>query len=863
MHRTSRRVAVALAALLCLAPATARAQRLPATAVPSHYDLTIAPDLEHATFSGSERIAVTLPGPTDHIVLNAAEITFDEVTIEAGGVRRPATVETGPEPEQATLRAGRMLPAGPAVISITYRGILNDQLRGLYLSTTPSRRYAVSQFEATDARRMFPSFDEPALKATFSLTAIVDDGDVAISNGAVVSDTPGPAGRHTVVFEQTPKMSTYLVALAVGDFVCRSGSADGIPIRICATPANRDLTGFALSAAEKNLEFFDRYFSIRYPFKKLDVVAVPDFAAGAMENTAAIFYRESDLLAPAAGASLATKKKIAQILAHEMAHQWFGDLVTMQWWNDIWLNEGFANWMETKPLLSWAPEWHSELDEVSANQTALGLDALASTRPVRQDASTPAEINELFDAIAYEKGAAVLRMVEHFVGADAFRAGVNQYLTTFRYGNARAEDFWRTLTAATGKPVDTIMSDFVTRPGAPLLKVASACENGRGALRVSQSRFAAADQQSPPWHVPVCVTTTGGKPSCTIVDRAEASIPLAACRAWLPANSGGLGYYRVDYAAPMLSGLSEHVASLSAAERISLLSDQWALVLAGDERLDGWLDLASGFKGEREPAVVETLTKAALTIDEEVATGDTRTRYRAWLTSLLEPALTGVGLEARPGGSDTEAALRAELVSALGEVRDPRVVAFAGRTVTGLLDGSADVDPSLRAPIIDTAAERGDAKLYEAYLAAFEHAGDPQDRERWMAGLAAFDDPDLVRRTLALALGPAVRSQDANILIAQLLGNPDARDLAWRLVQERWPAVQQKVAEFGGSTAIVSALAGVCSTEGAAAVDQFFTAHPAPEAARTLRQALERARGCAGRRARMAPQLAAWLAAHP
>ena len=486
MSRT--RSALVLAVMLGAAPCFA--QRLPGGAVPEHYDITVEPDLAAATFAGTEKIELRLEKPARAIVLNAAEISFGQVSVTVRGRTLDAAVTVDPAKEQVTFTLPEQLPAGPAAIQLTYRGILNDQLRGLYLSQANNRRYAVTQLEATDARRMFPSFDEPAMKATFSLTAIIDAADHAISNGAVISDTPGPRpGKHTVAFDATPKMSTYLVALAVGDFECIEGAADGTPIRICSTPDKKGLTGFALESAQRILRYYNRYYSVKYPFKKLDVVAVPDFAAGAMENVGAIFYRESYLLADPTAASTSVKKNVAIVLAHEMAHQWFGDLVTMQWWDDIWLNEGFANWMESKPVEDWKPEWHIELDDVQANQSAMGLDALRSTRPIRSKASTPAEISELFDAIAYEKGAAVVRMVERWIGEEAFRKGVNAYLEKFKYGNARAEDFWTTLARSSGKPVDRVMKSFVDQPGVPLVSVAITCSGHAGFAAISQQRY--------------------------------------------------------------------------------------------------------------------------------------------------------------------------------------------------------------------------------------------------------------------------------------------------------------------------------------------------------------------------------------
>ena len=465
------------------------AQRLPATVTPVHYDITVAPRLADATFGGNVKIGVRLAAPSSTIVLNAAEIKFGASSITAGGRKQPAEVTLDAAKEQATLKFATPVPAGDAELEIAYEGILNDDLRGLYLSKANNRRYAVTQLEATDARRMFPSFDEPAFKATFGLTAIIDEKDHAISNGAVISDTPGPgAGRHTVRFETTPKMSTYLVALAVGDFECNAGSADGIPVRICSTPDKKQLTGFALESTQKIVEYYNRYYSIKYPFKKLDIVAVPDFAAGAMENTAAIFYRETLLLATP-DASVPLRKSIAVVLAHEIAHQWFGDLVTMQWWDDIWLNEGFANWMMSKPLKAWRPDWKVELNEVTDNQTAMNRDSLRTTRPIRSRASTPAEISELFDPIAYEKGAAVLRMIEDWVGEEGFQKGVNAYIDKFKYGNARAEDFWATLTAVTGKPVDRVMATFVDQPGLPLIALDLRCVEGHGRAVLSQERY--------------------------------------------------------------------------------------------------------------------------------------------------------------------------------------------------------------------------------------------------------------------------------------------------------------------------------------------------------------------------------------
>src|SRR3954468_19323206 len=516
-----RPTVLALLAATFLTALPASAQRLPTTVVPSHYDLAFVVDLARERFEGTETIQVDVKESTAKVVLNALDIDFHDVTIGSGAAAQTATVTLDEPSQTATLTVAKPLPRGSSEIHAKFSGILNTKLRGFYVSKTKLRKYAVTQFEATDARRAFPCFDEPSFKATFGVTLTIDRGDTAIANGKVLSDVPGPAAtQHTMKFSTTAKMSPYLVAMTVGDFKCVEGAADNIPIRICATPDKRELTHIALESAQQILKFYNSWYSIKYPFGKLDVVAVPDFAAGAMENTGAIFYRETDLLADSKSASVGTRKTIASILAHEMAHQWFGDLVTMQWWDDIWLNEGFATWMANKPLAAAHAEWNVDVDEAEENRTALSLDSLKTTRPIHADVSTPAQIDEAFDAIAYQKGAAVLRMLESYVGAETFKKGVNAYLQAHAYGNAGAEDFSKAIAAASGKPVERILPTFVNQPGVPLLNVALACVNGRTSVTLTQQRFFvdASNTESGRWHIPICLKAPGQTlPSCAVL----------------------------------------------------------------------------------------------------------------------------------------------------------------------------------------------------------------------------------------------------------------------------------------------------------------------------------------------------------
>ena len=857
---------MAAAAAIVLTAGPASAQRLPTNVTPIHYDITVTPRLADAKFSGRETIKLKVASVTSTIVLNAAEITFGEVSVSAGGRQQRAVVTLDATKEQAIFSFPNPVPAGEADLTIAYDGILNDDLRGLYLSKANNRRYAVTQLEATDARRMFPSFDEPAFKATYAITAIIDKNDTAISNGAVISDTPGPgAAQHTVKFETTPKMSTYLVALTVGDFECISGNADGTPVRICSTPDKKSLTGFALESTQRIVEYYNRYYSIKYPFKKLDIVAVPDFAAGAMENTAAIFYRETLLLA-APDASVGVRKDIAEVLAHEIAHQWFGDLVTMQWWDDIWLNEGFANWMMSKPLKEWRPDWKVELDEVDDNHVAMGLDALRATRPIRSKASTPAEISELFDPIAYEKGAAVLRMLEAWVGPQDFQKAVNAYIEKFKYGNARAEDFWGTLTTVTGKPVDKVMASFVDQAGLPLVSVDVTCAGGSSRAVLSQERYfrdsAPANAAAPLWQIPVCLQSSSGDSRCEVLREKRQEISFNGCPAWVMGNAGARGYYRAAISPAMVRTMAEKVETLSPAERMAVLSDEWALVRAGRHDIGTFMDLVSGFAGERTATVMQTLVTLLRPAGEEFATGSTAAAYRAWVGKLIAPALRDVGVPGTPSDDDERKALRAAVVAIAGGIaRDPELLATSRQLVEQELDKPGTVEPTLFGLLVNLAALRGDAALYDRYLKASKAATSPEVHYQYLYGLTAFTDPALVRRTMDLTLSNEVRSQDAKGVIARMLGNSDTHDLAWRLVRDRWNEIQKKTGEFVGNTVIVSSLSSFCSASTAAEIKAFFAEHKVPDAERTLQQALERIDSCARGVAAQGPKLGEWLKA--
>ncbi|MCU1313004.1 MAG: peptidase family, partial [Acidobacteriaceae bacterium] len=616
----------AAVALFLFATPSLPAQRLPDAVRPEHYALNLTPNINKATFAGDESIDVTIKQPVNSITVNAAELQFQSVSVNAGGREMKAEVTLDEAKQQATFAFPGTLPAGPATLKIAYTGILNDKLRGFYLSKAEGRQYAVTQFESTDARRAFPSFDEPAFKATFDITIVAPKDDMVISNTNVISDTAGPVlGEHTVQFARTPKMSTYLLAFLIGNFQCVEGSSDGVPIRACATPERVQYAHLALTSAEYILHYYNNYFGIKYPMPKLDMIGIPDFEAGAMENFGAITYRESDMLVDEARAPESAKIRVGQVVAHEMAHQWFGDMVTMAWWNNLWLNEGFATWMENKPLEAWKPEWHID-EQVAQNlDGAMNLDAQRTTRTIRAEANTPDEINEMFDGITYEKGGSILHMVESYLGEETFRQGVHNYLAAHIYGNATAEDFWSAQTANSHKPVDKIMASFIGEPGVPLLTFGK-MENG--AVTVSQSRFflnpknatdAAAGQV---WSIPVCFKTPGADRACELLSDKQATLKVPASAVFYP-DAGAAGYYRTAYAPEDYKSLLSQVADgLSATERINLVGDELALMRAGKSTAGDFLALAASLKNDDSAGVMETVTGGIGTVWSRVASTD-------------------------------------------------------------------------------------------------------------------------------------------------------------------------------------------------------------------------------------------------
>jgi aminopeptidase N len=860
-------------AILSFALATfsvAVAQRLPEVATPENYKLTFTPDLETATFEGDETISIRVLKPTSEITLNAVDIDFHEVTIRSGGNTQKAKVRAEKDKEIAVLTVEKPLAAGAATIHITYTGILNGEMRGLYLGKDDQgRKYAATQLEATDARRAFPSFDEPNYKGTFDITAVAGKGMVAISNYKAISDTPGPGDKHTVKFATTAKMSSYLAALVVGNFEYIEGEADGIPIRIYSTPGKKEMGRFVLEASEQIVRYFDKYFGIKYPYGKLDLIALPDFSAGAMENTGLITFREVLLLIDEQHGSPALKKTIASVTSHEIAHMWFGDLVTMKWWDDVWLNEGFATWAASKPLVPWKPEWNFDLNDISQNVGTLDTDSLASTRPIHQPVDTPAQILELFDGIAYGKAAAVLNMLETYLGPDTFRAGVRAYVKEHSYGNATADDFWTTLARVSKRPVDQIMPTWVKQAGVPIVNAKTQCSGNSTNVTVSQQRyyydrakFEAANDQL--WQIPVCLkSSSGNSAQCELLTKKEQTFKLPGCSTWVLGNAASAGYYRVGYQPEAVHAMAKDVESkITPAERIILESDIWASVRVGRESVGDYLVFAEGLRSDRTRAVMQSVLGRFNYIGQYLANESDRDRYRAWLRQYLTPIAKEVGWEPKPGESDENKTLRAGLLSALGyDARDPETQAQARKIADRALSDPSSVDRALASGALALAALNGDKPFYNRVMAALKNPKSPEEYYIYFYTLAQFSNPALVQKTLDFAISPEVRSQDALGLITSVMAKPEGEKLAWDFVLSHWDAVQKAGGPLA-SAQVVGATSTFCDAHMRDQVAEFYSAHRVEAAERTYRQSLEGIDNCVDLKTQQQPQLASWLGEH-
>ena len=828
--------------------------RLPRTVVPSRYRLVLEPNLDTATFSGTVSIDVTTSDGADSVTLNAVELSIDSVRVSGTEV----TFHLDADTERLIIDAP--LDTGAAVvIDIAFTGTLNDKLRGWYRSTFTDqagdeRVIATTQMEVTDCRRAFPCFDEPDFKAVFDIALIVEPDLLAISNGAEVSRATRDDGKQIIAFKPTMIMSTYLVALIVGPLEATEPvDVDGVPLRVIHVPGKGHLTEFGLEIGAFSLRWYQEYYGIPYPSDKVDMIALPDFAAGAMENLGCITYRENALLADPKTATQLELQRVADVVAHEIAHMWFGDLVTMKWWNGIWLNEAFATFMEIACCDAFRPDWLRWTAFSLERSAAFETDSLDSTRSVEFPVEAPDECEGMFDVLTYQKGGSLLRMLEQYLGTEEFRRGIGVYLQKHAYGNTETGDLWDAIEQANPSiPVRALMDSWIWQPGYPLI---SARLDG-SELVLNQQRFAYVDTDDPTLFVVPIHLNVDGAESKVLLDTAQARVMLPSHEATVIVNAGGHGFMRVAYDDKLRDRLSGPALSqLSVIERYNLVDDAWNAVIAGRLAASDFLVFVEAFGDDRDLAVWQAIVIGLRGLGRLID-GPPYAALQQRIAALVSPVVEDLGWWPADDEPDLTSKLRGLLVNVLAVQGND---AEAQARCRKMLDDPS-TDPELSAAAANAVASIGTDDDFDDYTQRFRSAETPQLKLRYMNALAEFPTEPQIRRAIDVALSSDVKTQDAPFLLNRCIANRQHGAMAWETVRRKWPELLER---FPNNTIVrmVSSITTLTTPHLVADVQSFFAEHPIPQSAKTLEQLLERQRVNANLRAREAEPLAAALQA--
>lgn len=814
---------------------------------PINYNLTFEPDLEKFVFGGTEIITAVCSARTDKITMNCAELEILSCRVESEGRQVGCTYATSsPQEEELAISLDEEIK-GSVTISIKFQGTLNDRLLGFYRSQYEqdgtTRYLATTQFEAADARRAFPCWDEPEAKATFEISMLADKRFSAISNMPAASKRKlGDRILHR--FAKTPVMSTYLVYLGVGEFEYLTGRTGKTRIRVVTTKGNKYRGRYSLNLGKKLLASYEEYFGIGYPLPKLDLIALPDFAAGAMENWGAITFRETILLYDPKTSSTRTKQFIAEVISHEIAHQWFGNLVTMKWWNDLWLNESFATFMATKFVDRFYPEWDMWSQFVDdAMVMAMGIDSLKTTHPIDVTVKSPAQIREIFDAISYDKGGCILRMLENYVGEPNFQEGLKKYLSDFKYGNAEGRDLWRAIGKASKMPVASMVDTWLKQPGFPLVH---ASRNGT-TLKIRQRRYLLEhddDHSGGMWHIPLFLGPQDGLPS-RLLKKESASVRVPKTSGGFVVNPGRTGFYRVRYDDAMLSDLKPLVEEkrLPPIDRWAIQNDLFSLCVSGGKTVADYLDFSGAYAGEDSYMASLNVAHNLASLyfgafDEEFSDG-----IGVHARGHLKAVLQRLGWDAKKTDSHTDAMLRAFVISALGRMDDPDVTAEAQERYSKFLESPDSLQPDLVEPVCSIAAWNGNAKTHAELLGLYRDASTAEERLRFLGAMCGFQDTRLLTRTLNFSQTGEVRSQNMQLPIMKVAANPRGKKILWPWLKKNWKRLNKKVGSGNPLlNRIVASIASVADDSMESEITSFFRENPAPGTERTQAQMLERVR---------------------
>ena len=813
---------------------------------PINYELVFEPDFKKFTFGGKETITIDCKKTTKIISLNCAEIKIKSCQVKRKGRLVASSTKTNEKKEELQITLKEKIK-GSATIILEFQGILNDRLLGFYRSQYKqggkTKYLATTQFEAADARRAFPCWDEPEAKATFDISIIADNRFTAISNMPVKSKTK--LGNKTQYkFGKTPVMSTYLVYLGVGEWEYLTGKIGKTQIRVVTTSGNKSKGKFALDLGKKLLVSYEKYFGINYPLPKLDLIAIPDFAAGAMENWGAITFRETILLYDPKTSSTKTKQYIAEVISHEIAHQWFGNLVTMKWWNDLWLNESFATFMATKFVDKFYPEWDlwNQFVEDAMN-VAMGLDSLKTTHPIDVKVNSPAEIREIFDAISYDKGGCILRMLEHYVGEPNFRKGLMKYLKSFKFKNAKGQDLWNAIGKASKMPVSSMVNSWLKQPGYPLVEIQQDGNN----LHIKQNRYLLEPDnksQKGRWIIPLAI----GLPEKIITklfSKKSMSLRIPKSTLGFVANYGRKGFYRVKYDEGILLDLKMLVdqKQLPSIDRWAIQNDLFSLCVSGNEQVQNYLDFSDAYYEEDSYLASINVAHNLASLYFRAFDQKFSEEIRCYAINYFRKILFDLGWEPKKSDKHTDALLRSFAISTLGKMGDEEVSQEAKKRYDKFLKYPKSLSPDLIEPICSIASWNGNSKTHAELVKLYKNAKTMEEKLRFLGAMCGFKDQKLLKKSLDFSQTSSVRSQNMQLPIMKVAANPYGKKILWPWLKKNWKKLNKKVGHGNPLfNRIVASISLVADDSMEKEIKQFFRKNPTPGTERTEAQTLERIR---------------------
>jgi aminopeptidase N len=786
--------------------------KLPKEVVPTEYIIRIVPNLDNFTFAGSESVKLNVRSPVHQLVLNGLELKVEAASVD--GKELPlSAVKTDKDKELLTLTLPSELAAGDHALTLRFTGKINQQGQGLFYMRyqeegSGARKVMLgTQFEATDARRFFPCWDEPAFRARFQLTVVVPENWLAVSNMPIESEQK-IAGAKEVRFAPTPPMSSYLNVLVAGELDVIESRVGPTQIRVIATKGKAELGRYALEASAEILKYYNDYFGVPYPLPKLDQIAIPGGFGGAMENWGGITYYESRLLFDPKSSSAETKQNIYEVLAHEMAHMWFGDLVTMAWWDNLWLNEGFASWMGSKCTAHFNPQWEVWLARDLprdpsrrsgiAKEAAMEGDARSTTHPIQQRVATEAEASGAFDDITYKKGQSFLRMLESFLGEDVFRHGIRRYIAAHKYSNTTAADLWNALSDASNKSVGEIAAGWTEQPGFPIVNVK---RDANGKVRLTQERFRVNFKNAPPllWEIPLTYSVVGETPATLLMtDKTAALENIPADRA-LKLNVNGAGNYRVEYDGRSWELLLNALPKLGVEDRVNLMSDAWALVQASRAPVSLYFRLVEKLPASTDLAEREQIINVLDFVNGLLVGSPERERFQQYARSLLRPTFATLGWEPKPDEPPNAGRLRASLINAPGDLNDPEIIAGCRERFEKYLAHPASLPPDLRAPVLAVVGRHADEQTWNKLHELGLKTTNIEEKHNYYGALACAAHPKLVKKTLAIALTDELPTSRAIFLVSRVARDSGHPDIAWEFAKANMKALLAKVDAAGAN----------------------------------------------------------------